>query len=128
VKIVDATAKLADRSFNAQEILGGHGAKTTDEFRLDDLELTIEVLAAIGRLDGQRVPIAGRTATKDVEDIDVLALNFHPFDNDVGQQLAGPADERLAKAVFIGAGRLAAKNQSCIGISNAENRLGPRLR
>ena len=70
--------------------------------------------------------VARRPAAEDVENINVLAAHFHPFDDDVGQQLAGAAHERLAEPVFVGPGGLAAEDQPSVGIAHAEDGLGPR--
>ena len=56
-----------------QEVLGGHGPQAADELRLDDRQLAVEILAAVGGLDGQRIAIARRPAAEDVQDVDVLA-------------------------------------------------------
>ena len=107
----------------AQQVLRGHRPEAANKRRLDDLQLAVEVLAAGGRLDRQRRAIAGRAAAEDVQDVDVLAAHLHALDDDVGEQLAGPAHERLATPIFVGAGRLAAKDQPRIGISHAKDRL-----
>ena len=48
---------------------------------------------------------------------------FIPLTMMLGQQLAGPADKRLAEAIFVGPGGLAEENQPRAGIADAENGL-----
>ena len=57
-----------------------------------------------------RVAIVRRPALDDVGDVDVGARQADGFD-DLGEQLPGAADERLALHVFVGARRLADEHQ-----------------
>src|SRR5208282_4811256 len=47
----------------------------------------------------------------------------HAALDDVGQQLTGAADKRLAAGVFVGAGRLADEHQLRVGIADAEDEI-----
>ena len=88
-------------------------------------QLAVQESAAIGDFVGQGRAIARRAAFEHVEDVHVAARERAGLD-DLGQQLSGPAHERLALPVFVGAGRLAQKAQPRLGIAHAEHRLSAR--
>ena len=98
-------------------------AQAADELRLDDRQLGVEVFAAVGRLGRQRRAILRRPAAEDVHDVNVLAAELHALDDDVGEQLTRPADERFALTVFVRAGGLADEDQPGMRIADAEDRL-----
>ena len=82
-------------------------------------------LAAIGRLVGQGSAIARRAALEHVQNVHVRARERAGLD-DLGQQLSGPADERLALAVFVGARRLAQKAEPRVRVAHAKHGLRAR--
>ncbi len=117
------SAKLADGRVEVQQVLRGTGPKAAQELRLDDGQLGVEILAAIGRFVGQRRAVLRRPATEDVHDVNVLAAELHAFGDDVGEQLTGPADKRFALPIFVRAGGLADKDQLGMRIADAEDGL-----
>ena len=76
-----------------------------------------------GDLVGLGVAIAGRAALQDVADVDVAAAEAHRLDH-LGQELAGGADERLAGAILVGAGRLADEDERRVGVADAVDDVG----
>ena len=106
-----------------QQVLRGTGPKAADELRLDDRQLGVEILAAVGRLQRQRRAIVRRPAAEDVHDVNVLAAELHALGDDVGKQLTRPADKRFALPIFVRARGLADKDQLGMRIADAENRL-----
>ena len=123
VEVDHPAAELADGRIDLQQVLRGAGAKATYELRLDDRQLGVEVLAAVGRLHRQRRTIVRRPAAEDVHDVNVLAAKLHAFGDDVGKQLTRPADKRFALPIFVRARGLADKDQVGMRIADAENRL-----
>ena len=100
-------------------------AQAADELRPDDAQLGVEVLAAVGGFVGQGRAVVRRPALEDVEDVDVLALQRAGLD-DLVEQLAGAAHERLALAVFVGPGASPKKHEPGLRIADAEDRLRSR--
>ena len=74
-----------------------------------------------------RRAVFGRPAFQNVGDIDLVASQAHSLGDHVGQELAGPADERLALTIFVGARGLADEHQPRLGGPGAEDGLGPCL-
>ena len=68
------------------------------------------------------IAIARRAALDDVGDVHVLARQADRLD-DLGQQLAGAADERLALLVLVRARRLADEHQVGVRVADAEHDL-----
>ena len=107
----------------SKQVLRGTSPKAANELRLDDRQLGVEILAAVGRLHRQRRAVVRRPAAEDVHDVNVLAAEFHALGDDVGKQLTRPADERFALPIFVRARGLADKDQLGMRIADAENRL-----
>ena len=68
----------------------------------------------------QRVAVVRRPALQDVGDVDLLALEQDGL-QDLVEQLAGAAHERLALAVLVGAGRLADHHQVGALVAGAQD-------
>ena len=71
---------------------------------------------------GQRVAVARRAALHDVGDVHLVAGEPDALD-EAGEQLPGPAHERLAGEVLLLAGTLADEQQVGVGIADAEHHL-----
>jgi len=76
-----------------------------------------------GDFGGERIAIRGRAAFDDVADVDFIsrdAVSLEIF----GQQLSGGSDKGDALLVFICAGGLADKDESCVRVASAWYCLG----
>ena len=108
--------------------LHGDPAEQAEKLGPDDGDLLFQVREAVVRLFDCGSAVFGGTALEDVGDVDLIARQAHPLGDHVGEQLAGPADERLAQAVFVGSRRLADEHEPGLGLTGAEDRLGAGLR
>jgi hypothetical protein len=121
----EATAKAADFLVRAQEVLSGDGSPADDELGIDNRDLGVEELTAVRGFGWQRVPIAGRTTSQDVADVDVFPLEA-AGDDDLVEQLASGSDEGLTLRVLVGAGCFADEQETSLRVADAEDRLRPR--
>src|SRR6266852_4566009 len=117
-EILPLTAHLADRRFYFQYRLHGKRAETDDRARAHGFNLSKKKRLARSDFIGFGISIIGRPALDHVADINVAAPKTHAALDDIGQQLAGAADERLAARIFVGAGRLADKHELRIRIAD----------
>ena len=122
-----AAAQPRDRILGVQQRLRREGAERDHHLRLHDVDLPEQERLAAGHFVGLGVAVAGRPALEDVGDVDVLPRVAHRLD-DLGEQLAGAADERLALDVFVGARRLADEHQIGARVADAVDDLLPPLR
>ena len=90
--------------------------------RLDQLDLPEEVRLARLDLVGHGVTVPGRAALDHVRDVDVCALEPDAREQLV-EELAGLADERVALLVLVEAGRLADEHQVGVRVTDAEDDL-----
>ena len=128
VIVVPSSAKLGDRGLHAEKGLHRELPQRDDDLGADQLELPEEEGLAARDLVGLRVPVVGRPTLDDVGDVDVLPPDLHPLGDDLGQQLAGPADERLPLQVLVPARRLTDEDETGTRIAHAEdNLLAPLL-
>ncbi len=97
-----------------------------DELRLDQLDLAEEVALAGLDLVGHRVAVPGRPALDHVRDVHVLAGHADPA-QELVEELARLADERVALLVLVEAGRLADEHQLGVRVPDAEDDLGAAL-
>ena len=111
----------------AREQLGREVAERRHDLRLDQLDLAEEVALAGLDLVRSRVAVARRPALEHVGDVDVTALEPDPGEQLV-EQLAGLADERVALLVLVEAGRLADEHQVGLRVADAEDDLRAALR
>ena len=114
-------------SLRVQQRLRREGPERDHHLRLHHVDLPEQERLAGGHFVGLGVAVAGRPALEDVGDVDVLARVAHRLD-DLGEQLAGAADERLALDVFVGARRLAHEHQIRARVADAVDDLLPPLR
>src|SRR6185312_3394198 len=121
--LLPGAAEARDGRVRAQEALRGELAERDDHARADGRELLLEEGLALGDLVGLGVAVARRAALQDVADVDVAAGEAHGFDH-LGQELAGGADERLAGAIFVGAGRFADEDEGGVGVADAVDDVG----
>ena len=92
-------AQLRDPFLGLQQELGREIAERHDHRGSDELELAVEPRCARLDLVRLRIAVAGRAALHDVRDVDVGAREADALD-ELGEELARPADERLALQVF----------------------------
>src|SRR5687767_14203805 len=83
-----------DRSIRLEQALRREFPERHDDLRLDDVDLPQEKRLALDHFVGLRIAIAGWATLQDVRDENVLAPEANRLD-DLRQQLAGAADERL---------------------------------
>ena len=119
-------AQARERGLGREQVLRGDAPHGDDQRRRHELDLPLEVAAALQRLLRLRVAIARRPALEHVGDVDVLALEAERFQHR-GEQLPGAADERLTLAVLIGTRGLADEHPAGLRIADAEHRLGAGL-
>ena len=117
-------AQLRDPLLGLEQQLGREVSERDDHARLDQLELAVEPGRARLDLVGLRVAVARRPALHDVGDVHVGAGQADALD-ELGEQLARPADERLALQVLLLARAFAHEHQLGVGAPDAEHDLGP---
>ncbi len=120
--VEDAAAQLRDWLGRAQERLRRELAQGHDHARLDERQLLEQERLARRHFIGLGIAIARRAALDHVGDVDLLAGHAHGLD-DLGEQLAGAADERLALLVLVLARRLADEHQAGLRVADAEDHL-----
>src|SRR5262245_33028526 len=119
---VDAPAKPRDRIERPKQRLRAELPERDDHLRADDVDLLEEKRLAGFDLVLLGVAVLRRTALDDVRNVDVVAPEPDRLD-DLRQQLAGAADERLALDVFVAARRLADEHQVGVRIADTEHDL-----
>ena len=120
VHIEKFAAQLRNRRRSLEDGLRGKGAETADDFRFDGGELPSKKWITSGNFIRLGIAIVRRPAFENVADIDLFALQIDGFD-DLGEKLAGAADERQALLVFVVAGSFTDEYQFGIGIAGAKN-------
>jgi hypothetical protein len=95
-----------------------------DYFRLDEFNLTLEIVATSGRLTGLRVSIIRRPALENIGDKYTLAPLTHGAQHLV-KQFSGSTDERLAAPVFLSTGSLTNDEPIRLGVADTKYRLRP---
>src|SRR5579863_6894107 len=88
-------AQAADRRVGLEQVLSRDAANREDQQRLEQLELALQVGAAVRRFLGARIAIARRAALEHVGDVHGFAWMPHRAQHGI-EQLTGAADERLA--------------------------------
>src|SRR5689334_14320779 len=121
VVVVPPPAQLRDRRLRAQQRLGGELAERDDHLRRDQLQLANEERLAARDLVRLGIAVLRRPALDDVRDVDVLAPELHPLGDDLREQLAGAADERLALQVLVATGRLADEHEARARVADPED-------
>ncbi len=108
----------ADAKIRAEEGLGGGGAETNDDFRLQNAELRVEPRAAGGDFAGAGffvdAALAARLPFKmfdGVGDVNIGAVEAGGGKGFV-EEFSGRADERFAGEIFIVAGLFADKDNA----------------
>ena len=122
--IVEPSSQLTDRTCGSEQGVRRDGAQTADEFRLQKVQLPLEVAPAVGHFFRQRGTIVGRAAFEHVQDVHILSLPRAGFD-DLVQELPGATNKRLALAIFIFSRRFAQEAQTRLQLADAEHSLGP---
>ena len=125
--IVPSAAQIVQRLADAEEIGGGSAAKRNDDFGLHDVDLLQEKWRTGIGFDRFRHTVFRRAALHDVSDVHLFAAQSHGG-NHIVEQLARLADERLSRAVLVGARRLAEEEDARLRVAHAEHRLRPRRR
>ncbi len=108
-----------------QQILGSSETETEDHFRLDQLNLLLQIRNALFDFIRLRLAVVRWATLQDVADVDILTFETDRFENLV-QQLSRPPNERLTLRIFIGAGGLTHKHQRGVWIADAKHELRPR--
>src|SRR6266540_897814 len=117
-----ATVHTSDPMGLAGQELRGEVPERRDQLRLDQLDLAEEVRLAGLDLVRLRIAVARRAALDHVRDVHVLARQADPLEELV-EELARLADERIALLVFVEARGLPDEQEVCVGVSDAENDL-----
>lgn len=114
--------KLTSQSPNAElgmkQRLCGDESQAHDVFGLNDLKLFREVLAAIFNLAMFGIAVARRSALDGIENVDLFTAEGARFDH-FRQELACATDERSARRVLVGAGRLSQETNACTWVALA---------
>lgn len=110
-----------DAGGNSQHVRRGDEAPADDVLRLDDPQLSLEILAAIAALRGLGRAIVGWAALENVADVEILAFQFRRGD-DLVQQLPRLAHERFALRVLVGSRGFADEHNRRHDIPHAKHR------
>src|SRR5690349_11607576 len=110
-------SQLADRELRLEKSLGREGAQRQYDLRSDELDLTNQVRRARNDLVGQRIAVTRRTMLEDIRNEHVLTPEVDRSE-DLVQQLARLADERLALLILVRAGRFADAHEVGVGVSD----------
>ena len=100
------TVVAGNREARVEHPLRGHAAQTDNDFGTDQLKLLAQPRHARGGFFRQRVAVLRRTALDAVGDVDARAVEPDHREHIV-EELARPADERLALLVLVRARGLA---------------------
>ena len=120
-KVLPVAAQLAYRGLDLEQRLDREGSQADNRARPHLIDLAEQKGLAGHDLVGLRIAIFRRPALDDVADVDFRAGDPHPAFDDIGEQLAGAAHERLATHVLIGARRFTDKHQVGMRVADAEN-------
>ena len=121
------SAKPTDGILRAQQCLSREGAQRHDHAGTYHLDLSKQKRLAGFNLVWLGVPVLGRPALDDVGNVDLVARQIDGFD-DLGQQLARPADKRNPLEIFVVTGCLTNEHQVSGRASHAKyNRVTAKL-
>lgn len=104
-------------------IAGGNAAKADDDFRLDQLDLLLEIADTLTDFGRVRVAVLRRAAFYHVADVDVAVSAQVNGCKEFVQQLSASAHKRFALCVLVCAGAFTDKHDVRMGISHAENHI-----
>src|SRR5262245_6552279 len=116
----DLPAESGERRLAARQEQRGESPERAEDSRRDEADLLHEVGPAGGDLLRERVAIPGRAALEDVRDVHLVARQADGGE-DLGQELAGSADERDALQVFLAPGGLADEHEGGGRAARAED-------
>ena len=119
-------AQFTDGRVGLQQGLCSDAPDAQDQLRVHQLDLAEQVRDAGAHFLRLRIAVVRRPRLEDVRDEHLLALQADRLEHRV-EQLPGAADERLALAVLVGAGRLADHHPLRVAVADAEHALRPRL-
>ena len=125
-KRVHLAAQPRERRVGREQVLGRNAPHCDHQGRGDELDLPIEVAAAVRRLIGPRVAIAGRAALEHIGDVDVLATEADRLQHG-REQLPAASDEGLAPPVLLRPRRFADEHPARPGVTDPEHGLRARL-
>src|SRR5580693_4869190 len=100
--------------------LGGEVAERADHARLNQLHLSVEILATVLKLYGQRIAVAGWATLERVRDEHIGALEPDLLQQRV-EQFPGAPHEREPTLVLARPGRLPDEHQLGIRVAGAEH-------
>src|SRR5882757_1914296 len=103
---MDLLAQSAELRVGPQQILRGDAPDHQHDLRSQQRDLPVQVRQTFDGFFRQGVAILWRAALQDVRDVYLFALEADGPQHGI-QELAGAADEGLALAVLLGAGRFA---------------------
>src|SRR4029079_17946714 len=117
---MELAAHARNRRLDAEERLRREFSERDDHHRIHRRNLRPEERRALLDLVRLRIAVIGGPALHDVRDVHLLAREAHRLD-DLREQLPGPADERLALQIFIGAWAFADEHQPSMRVADAED-------
>jgi len=106
-------------------VLGSRNPKATQEFRLENLQLSLKVFAAVGCFLWCGDAVARRPALYGVQNVNVFPAQPHPSLNNLGEFLTRSPYKWNALRVFVGPGGLSHEDQSRPGVAYPEDRIPP---
>ena len=110
--------------FTFEQGLSGEGPQGADELGPDHLKLFDQKGLASGDFIGLGIAILRGTAFDDIRYINLFPGELDSLD-DLGEKLAGLADERLALKIFFPSRGLPYEDQLGLRVSRSKNDLGP---
>lgn len=119
--LAEDAAVLRDGDLLAQQAVNRRGTHRHDYLRMDRLELLKQISAADQHFIDGRHPVLRRSALHNIADVDLVSVKLHSTVDDLGEQLASPADKWPAEAVFVLARALADEDEVGTRIAFAED-------
>jgi hypothetical protein len=117
-----AVPELGDAERASGQQLRGEVSERHDQLRVDEVELGFEERLTGFDLCRQRIAVSRRAAAERVRDVHIRAFQTEFLLDQLGQQLSGRPDERLALLVLVVAGGLAHEDQVGVRVADAEDR------
>jgi hypothetical protein len=103
-----------------------NSAKADDHLRAYESHLFAQIIYARVLLCGERIAVFGRTAFKDVSNVDVLALDINGVKESV-KKLTGSADKGSSRKILLLARCLTDEHQVSVSVARTENAIRSRL-
>ena len=126
IERVETPSQSTNRFARVKQGLCRHCSQATDKLRIDHLQLASQEAGTMTRFLRQRISVSWRTTLERVEDIDIVTTHPTPLD-DLGKQLAGPANERNPLDILIRPRGLSHETKPGVRVPHAENCLATVL-